>query len=130
MALLVTVPPSRPHPGTLLAWLNLALGWVLVLGAESRTSAASFVVVREIMPVQVWGVLFLIGGLVCAVAHRLSRFGAVAVASGAGIYAFWATSLWLAVLRDDSAALTGAVVYTWLMLVHVLTGLRLARRVT
>lgn len=127
----MTVPPlARSIPlGFFLALLNIGLGWVLIVGDPTRTSAPSFQVARELLPIQVWGLLFLLGGIICAVADRVGRMGAIGVAIGAGVHAFWASALWQAVASDNGAALTGAWVYTWLSVVHVVTGARLARKV-
>lgn len=117
------------RPGALLSLVNLGLGFVLLVGAPERTSSASFAVPKEWLPIQAWGLVFLVGALVCAFAHGLGRRGAIAVALGAGIHAFWATALWQSADADPKAALTGGVVYSWLALCHVVTGYRMSREV-
>ena len=128
----MTRPRSRAllhRPGTLLGLLNLALDVVLVAGGPLRTSSASFATVRALMPAPAWGVLFLLGGLVCLASCRLGRAGALAVGVGAGVHTFWAAALVDAARLDNRAALTGAVVYAWIAYVHIETGARLAKRV-
>lgn len=122
--------PHLARPGCLLGLLNLGLGLVLVLGGPLRTSSPSFAMVRDVMSIHKWGVAFLVGGLVCWAAGSLGRRGAVLVALGAGVHFFWAAALTQAVLDDQRAALTGVIVYSWTTLTHVITGVRLARRVS
>lgn len=116
------------QPGSLLALLNVGLGVVLLLGDPLRTSAPSFSAAKEIMPIPAWGLLFLTGAAVCAVASRHGSRGAVLVAVGGGIHAFWAAALLQAALRDSRVAFTGVVVYGWVAALHLTTGIRLARR--
>jgi hypothetical protein len=118
------------QPGSLLGVLNLGLGVVLILGAPSRTASPSLAAARAIMPIHAWGLLFMLGGAVCFAAHGLKRRGAVAVGVGAGIHAFWASTLATAALADKRAALSGIVVYGWVALLHITTAIRLARRVS
>lgn len=117
------------QPGSLLGLLNLGLGVVLILGATSRTASPSLAVARQTMPIHAWGVLFIVGGVICLLAHSLGRYGAVLVGAGAGIHTFWTITLLQAALTDRRAALTGIVVYGWLALLHLTTAIRLARRV-
>jgi hypothetical protein len=118
------------RPGVLLSVLNLGLGVVLLLGDPLRTSSASFATARQLLPIPLWGVLFLAGGLVCAAAANWGCWGALAVAlGGAGVHAFWAAALTESAAADKRAALTGCVAYSWFALAHVVTGVRLARRV-
>lgn len=118
------------RPGTLLSLVNVGLGVVLLLGDPLRTSSPSFASARQLLPIAVWGLLFLVGGIVCACAASIRTHGAVMVAGGAGVHAFWAVSLAAAAKADEHAALTGVVVYAWIALCHLVTGIRLARRVT
>ncbi len=117
------------RPGLLLGGLNLALGSVLILGGDLRTSGPSFRQPLMIMPPDAWGLLFAVGGIVCVLAADLGRAGAVAVGLGAGVHAFWSLSLITGAANDERAGLTGCVVYSWITGVHVWTGWRLARRV-
>jgi hypothetical protein len=124
----VTDPIAR-RPGMILALLNLILGTLLLAGDPLRTSSPSFAGPKALMPIALWGLLFLLGGLICASAANIGRLGAVAVAAGGGIHAFWATCLWMSAAAEPRAALTGIGVYAWVALLHILTGARLARRV-
>lgn len=117
------------EPGALLAVLNLGLGLALLLGDPLRTSSPSFATAKTIMTIDQWGLLFLLGALVCAVAYRCGRWGAVLVGVGGGIHAFWAMGLLQSARWDNRAAIMGIVVYGWIALLHLLTGARLARRV-
>jgi hypothetical protein len=117
------------QPGVLVGLLNLGLGLVLLFGAPSRTSSPSLAVAREAMPMRAWGLLFLIGGVVCLAAHLHRTRGAVLVGVGAGIHAFWAATLLEAADRDSHAGLTGCVVYGWVAVLHITVAVRLARRV-
>lgn len=116
------------RPGPLLAILNVGLGLALLLGDPLRTSAPSFMSAREIMPISFWGLAFLVGGLVCALAYRSRMYGPALIAAGAGVHAFWAVSLGTAAYYDNRAALTGVVVYSWTTLCHIVAGIRLAKR--
>lgn len=116
------------QPGTLLGILNGGLGTVLIVGAPLRTSSPSLAAARDLMPIRAWGLLFCFAGIICFFAHHFGRRGAFAVATGAGIHAVWATTLFQAATWDQRAALSGIVVYGWLSLLHALTGVRLARR--
>lgn len=116
------------HPGSLLGILNVGLGLALVLGSPLRTASPSLAPARDLMSIHTWGVLFVVGGVICFAAHHLGRRGALAVAGGAGIHAVWAATLIQAATQDDRAGLTGFVVYGWVSLLHVTTGIRLARR--
>lgn len=114
------------RPGLLLAALNAGIGAVLLLAGPTRHTGPAFTTPRELLAIEMWGLLFLIGGLVCALAADHGRFGAVLVGVGAGVHACWAVALLDSALRDPRAALTGVVVYSWCALVHVLTARRLA----
>lgn len=116
------------RPGALLALLNVSLGVVLLLGGPLRTSAASFDTVKMLLPIPAWGLLFLLGGLICALAADRGRIGAALVGVGAGIHACWAVALLDAAEHNDRAALTGIVIYAWAALLHFTTARRLARR--
>lgn len=116
------------QPGVLLGMLNVGLGTVLILGAPSRTSSPSLAAARDILTIHHWGLLFLLGGVICLYAHRLGRRGALAVAVGAGVHGFWAATLVQAAVQDERAALTGIVIYGWAGLIHITTGIKLARR--
>lgn len=116
------------QPGSLLGLLNLGLGTVLLAGSPLRTSSPSLAAARDLMAIHRWGWMFLFGGVICLLAHRFGRRGAVLVSVGAGIHAFWSFMLVQAALRDPHAALTGFVVYGWVALLHITTGVRLARR--
>lgn len=116
------------QPGHLLALLNTALGLSLLFGSPARTSSPAFAVAKAVLPTTAWGLLFITAGLVCARASRHGRPSAVLVGLCAGIHAFWATTLVQAAYQDPHVALTGAVVYSWLALLHFTTAVRLARR--
>lgn len=116
------------QPGSLLGILNAGIGVSLLVGGPLRTSSPSLAAARALMPMHAWGVVFLLGGIVCLAAHGHGRRGAYAVAVGAGIHAVWAATLIQAAAWDRRAALTGIVVYSWLALLHAVTGIRLARR--
>lgn len=116
------------QPGVLLGILNLGLGAVLILGAPSRTSSPSLAAARDIITIHHWGLLFLLGGVICLYAHHLGRRGAFAVGIGAGIHFFWAAALYQAATWDERAGLTGIIIYGWAALIHITTGIRLARR--
>jgi hypothetical protein len=117
------------QPGVLLGLLNLALGLVLIHGAPARTSSPSLAVARDVMPMPAWGLLFLLGGVVCLLAGHLGARGAALVGVGAGIHTFWAAALAQAALDDPRAGLTGFVVYGWVALLHITVAIRLARQV-
>lgn len=117
------------RPGFLLGLLNFGLALICVFGAPERFSAPSFDGPKAAMPIVEWGLLFLVGSIVCFAAKGLGSLGAVAVAVGGGIHAFWATCLAYSVTSSESAAATGAWVYAWLAVIHVATGMKLARQV-
>lgn len=117
------------RPGLLLAVLNTGLGLVLIVGDPSRTASVSLAPARQIMPMPGWGLAFLTGAVCCLAAASLSRLGAVAVAAGAGVHAFWAATLTTAALTDERAALTGIVTYSFTTVLHLHTAVRLAIRV-
>lgn len=114
------------RPGSLLGGVNVALGIVLLLGAPARTSSFSFAVAKDIASMQVWGLMFIAGGIFCMYAVRLGRLGIAALMFGAGVHTFWAVAFLSAALLDSRAALTAIPVYMFLALLHLLTGIRLA----
>lgn len=117
------------RPGMMLAVVNVGLGAALLLGGPRRHTSGAFAVPGQLLPIRVWGVLFLLAGAACAVAAVcLRRAGAVSVGLGAGLHAAWAAALAGSAVTDPTAALTGAVVYAWIALLHVLTAARLARQ--
>lgn len=114
------------RPGALLGVLNIALGLVLIVGAPARTSSASFMTAREVMPIQLWGAGFLLIGAGCLVATRLGPWRSWPAVLGCGAHLFWAVALLASAIGDRKAALTGIVVYSWVSIVHGLTGVRLS----
>lgn len=118
------------QPGSLLAILNTGIGLSLLFSSPLRTSSPAFRAAKAVMPLDAWGVLFLLGGFVCAIAARHGRWGAALVGAGAGIHTFWTVTLLQSAMLDQRAALTGIVVYGWLALLHLTSAIRLARRAT
>lgn len=115
------------RPGLLLGALNAGLGLVLLLGGPVRHTGPAFATPRQLLPIDAWALLFLAGGVICALAASLGRQGAVLVGLGAGLHACWAAALLDSARMDPRAALTGVVVYSWVSVLHITTAARLAR---
>lgn len=108
-----------------LAALSLLLGAVLTFGAPARTSSPSFAIAAQLLPIRLWGALFLLAAAAVALLARRGWAGILTLHATAGLYAFWALAFTLAALADPRAALTGAVVYGWLTGLHLYAALRL-----
>lgn len=129
------------RPAGLLAFLNVGLGAVLVFGGPLRTSSASFETAKSYLPIQTWGVLFLVAGAICFIAAlqrpcsperrageiRRCTIAAVLVGLSSGLHAWWTLSLVQSVQHDDRAALTAVVMCAWAVLCHWIAASRLAR---
>jgi hypothetical protein len=100
-------------------------GWIgcaYVFGDPVRTSTPSFAAARELAPMPVWGVMFLIGAATLAVAivvhdDRLPRW---ALAIGGVIYIWWGLLFLLTVLRDERASLNAPALYGFIAFIHFL----------
>lgn len=103
-----------------------ALGVALLLSDETRLNGSSYDTIQTLLPVQVWGLLFLTGAAVCLVA-RHHKWGPFLIGIGAGVHAWWCCAFLLAATRFGDAALTPIAVYAWTTAFHLLTAYRLAR---
>lgn len=97
-----------PFPA-LAAWIGLAY----LLGDPRRTASPSFAVAQHIAPMHVWGLMFLLGGVVLTLAiliddkQLLSR----ALFAGGFIFTWWACLFGYAAATDPKASLTGPAIH-------------------
>lgn len=100
-------------------------GWIgcsYVAGDPVRTATPSFASARELAPMHLWGVMFIIGAatLVVAMFVRDDRIARWALVVGGVIYTWWGLLFLLTVLRDERASLNGPVLYGFVAFVHFL----------
>lgn len=108
--------------------LALVLGAGYYFGDPARTAVPSFKAAKEfgavlaaplpITPMQVWGVVFLIGAAVLTVALIVDdpRLLHAALLIGGGIYAWWAVVLFVAAL--DGASANAWATYAFIAITH------------
>lgn len=93
----VTVRLKAPTAGTRISvWLfpllTAYLGCTYLFGSEERLRAPSWTAARSIMPMQMWGALFVVVALVkvgCII-HGTERGFVLAMCFGVGLYSWWA----------------------------------------
>lgn len=104
----------------LFALTDVTLGLVLLVGAPARTSAPSFAVAKQVLPIHTWGALLLAVGLT-VIALRLSHQRAVVpLCLGGAYYLFWLGTFALAGALNPAAALTALPPYAALAWGHYL----------
>lgn len=92
--------------------LAAIMGWAYILGSPVRTQTPSFVAARSIVPLQDWGLLFLVGAAVLTLGLVLSDvLLSWALIVGGGIYTWWAVLFAASALTDEKASLTGWAVH-------------------
>lgn len=106
--------------GCQLAVVNLGLGAALTISDPARTSAASFNVLKQLMPMSGYGWLFIGTGLVAVVAQVSWRLGLVtAMHALAGLVCvFWSVAFSVAAAQAPTASVTGVWAYFGLGLTH------------
>lgn len=106
---------------TLVAY-DLGFGLVLTLGAESRVSGASFATMREYGGHITWGAAFTAVGVIVAVGPLIGRrFLGIALTT-AGVLHLLLAAGFIAAAQQPNAALTGALTYPLVAVLHVLHG--------
>lgn len=85
--------------------IDLIYGLALLLSSPSRYVSPAYDAARDVLPLRVWGVVFLILAAVMAVAIILKRRRVMmlALCLGVGIWACWGT-LFLAALFDGTVS--------------------------
>ena len=100
-------------------------GWIgaAYIADPSRTATPSFDVARSILPMPMWGAVFLIGALVmtCALGTHSRTVMAWALTVGGGIYTWWALLFGIGAITDPHASLNGWALYGFIAAVHYQT---------
>lgn len=106
--------------------LALAMGLGYLLGGPERTAAPAFGAAKAIMPIQAWGVMFLLGALAIGVNSLINRRRGVARALllGGAIYLWWGVLFGIAAVNDPRASLNGFWVYAFIAFCHWLAKYR------
>lgn len=114
-AVALRVPPDVP-----LALMDIAIGLIYLIGPSPRTSAASFYAAKVLLPIRVWGVIFvLVGALVWLTTRRPHRCMTTAVrVLGPTLYVMWALTFLLSALTLHTAAMSGVPSYLYLAYRH------------
>lgn len=109
----LTVRLKAPTPGTRIAiWLfplfTLYLG-ISYLGPSQRLQSASYAAASEIMPIHLWGCVFItLAAIKLAFIVRGTDSGfIVAMCAGMGLYAMWSFLFFAAIFVDPHASLAG-----------------------
>lgn len=98
------------------AWIGTAY----LLGAPARTSSDAFTSAKSLAPIELWGVMFLLGALTLGVAAATRRRSLIALGLfvGGAIYCWWGTLFAVSALNESSASLNGGAVYLFIAAVH------------
>ena len=113
------IPPLSGWARAYLALVGLRhalVGGTLFLYPSSYTGA-SFEVIRSILPLRVWGVLFLLVGVhaLGVVVNRHELWARVVIVFSVAITAAWAASFVYAAFVHQLSAPTGPIIWTVLM---------------
>jgi len=118
--------------------MDIAIGLLLLLGPSARTASPSFSVAKAIMPVQAWGVLFIVLGHTLLVAVQIGRemvrerdpkalardirlYSRVSYAIrviGPTLFVMWATMFVVAAIEAPAAGFAGIPTYLFLAFRH------------
>lgn len=96
------------------------VGAAYAFGDPARYVSATFTPARELAPIQLWGLVFLLGAaaLVATLALNQPAWVVAALIVGGGMYTFWALTYAFAALTEPTASLAGWAKELCLALAH------------
>lgn len=99
--------------------LAAIMGLGYLFGDPVRTAPASFNAAKSLAPMEVWGVVFLLGTAALLAAIALgNRLTALALYVGGTIYTWWAVGLAVSALTDPAASANAWAAYGFIAAVH------------
>lgn len=115
--------PSVPYRRSFLVpfpALAAVMGFGYLLGGDARTDVHTFFLIRSLLPIQVWGLVFLLGATVLTAALIAGRRGALTIALffGAATYTWWAAALLITSLVDPLASVNAWAAYLFAAFAH------------
>lgn len=121
-----TVLAHRPSDIFVVA-VDVWIGIALLVSSPRRESSPAYAVAKEVMSIRIWGIPFLILGVIAAAAlwcrrtHRFQAFSFLADMSrtiGPALYAFWSITFLIAALTESSASFVAVGAYLYLAYRH------------
>lgn len=96
------------------------MGVAYSFGDASRTQSSSFDAAKDVAPMHVWGIFFLVGCFVTATAIAIDNYTLLAVAMwiGGAMYAWWASCFALQAMTDPDASLVAWALYAVIATLH------------
>lgn len=123
---------TRLPPDLMLAAMDSTIGLIWIISSPSRSSSAALQIARELLPIRVWGIYFLLVGLLLFASVLVARFdwhrGLVWIRMswwlGPALFFMWAIMFAISGVVDAHAAFTGVPIYLYLSYRHTLILIR------
>lgn len=96
------------------------MGLAYSLGDPSRTQSSSFDAAKDVAPMHVWGIFFLVGCFVMGMAIAVDNYRLLAIAMwvGGAMYVWWASCFGLQAMTDPDASLVAWALYAIIAMIH------------
>ena|SRR6478735_9602365 len=115
----MSTPPVRPARFHLaFGLLSFFLGFALILGGPTRSSAYAYSVITSHGGVYVWGTVFVALGVGLIMSVDYPTLLAVLLLTGCVAYWMLSAAFTLAALTHSEANLTAMVAYGWISVMH------------
>jgi hypothetical protein len=99
-----------PYTVTLVV-LNATIGMIRLVEGPQRTQSIAYKYAKQVMPMRVWGVLFLTVAVLLLAAYRSTLWIRVVACAGLWLWLIWGMLVFYAALRDGRSSFVGPVLY-------------------